>query len=95
MTGQRKQSRPADRHPLAFGMTKWGPLPDSRGWLLWDGPGSGLYFHAGDPSQSGSLGTRVRHPSASSTYDTIKAAEAAVFAFVAAYHAASEAEGDE
>lgn len=92
MTGQRRQARPVDRHPLAFGMIKWGPLPDSSSWLLWDGPGSGLYYHAQDPETSPLPGQRIRHPSASGSYDTLRAAEAAVFAFVAAYHAAAAEE---
>jgi len=51
-------------------------------------------MHAADPEKPGQVagGIRVRHPSASGSYDTLKAAEAAVFAFAAAYHAAEAEE---
>jgi hypothetical protein len=72
------------RHPLAWGMTRWGPLPDTESlYLFWGGPGSGIYLEHGiDGGQSGQ--TRVRHASASGTYDTAKQAQRAVEAFVSA-----------
>jgi hypothetical protein len=90
-----EQNRPVDRHPLAFGMTKWGPLPGTRdAYLLWDGPGAGLYYHAADPDKPGqaAAGRRVRHQSANGEYATVKAAEAAVFALVAVYREQEAAE---
>lgn len=72
------------RHPYAFGITSWGPLPDTADMhVQWDGPGTGLYLYASNP-ESGNPGMRIRHPSASGTYDTLRDAEKAVNAFVAA-----------
>lgn len=75
------------RHPLGWGMTKWGPLPGTRDmWILWGGPGDGLEMYASDPSTSTIAqggGRPIRHPSASGTYDTVDAAEKAVMAFIA------------
>ena len=53
-------------------------------WILWDGPGSGLYMHASDPDKPGSAAVRIRHASASGTYATVAQAEKAVNAFVQA-----------
>lgn len=74
------------RHPLAFGITYWGPLPGTEAMhVQWDGPGSGLFLYAGDPSVAGTLpGRRIQHPSASGTYATAREAEKAVAAFAAA-----------
>jgi hypothetical protein len=69
------------RHPLAWGMTRWGPLPETKDlYLFWGGPGSGIYLEHGQdgPQQP------VRHASASGTYDTAKQAQRAVEAFVSA-----------
>ena len=67
------------RHPLAWGMTEWGPLPDTTSlYLFWGGPGDGLYL------KSGNVERRIHHASASGTYDTLRDAEKAVNAFVAA-----------
>lgn len=67
------------RRPLAWGMQQWGPLPGTGGmFLIWDGPGAGIYMHVNDQLP----GNRVRHPSASGTYETVKAADAAVQEFV-------------
>jgi len=72
------------RRPLAFGITKWGPLPGTGDMhILWDGPGCGLHLYASDPERGG-LGQRIRHPSASGTYDVLREAQRAVDAFVAA-----------
>lgn len=72
-------------HPLAFGITKWGPLPGTEDmWIMWDGPGAQLFAYARDPERRGSLGQRIRHPSASGHYQTVAEAEKAVAAFVAA-----------
>jgi hypothetical protein len=87
------QNRPVNRHPLAFGMTKWGPLPGTGDmWIMWDGPGAGLYLHATDPCKPSQVaaGIRVRHPAASGDYDTVRSAEAAVFALAASYRAMAE-----
>lgn len=73
------------RHPLAFGITYWGPLPGTEEMhVQWDGPGSGLFLYGSDPATAKVPGMRIRHPSASGTYATVKAAEQAVHAFVAA-----------
>jgi hypothetical protein len=70
------------RHPLAFGMTKWGPLPDTTSlFLFWGGPGDGLYLTSDNTER------RISHPTASGTYDTPKQAQSAVDAFIAAYEA--------
>ena len=80
------------RHPLAWGMTKWGPVPGTRDtWVLWDGPGAGLYSHATDPAKPGSQGMRIRHPAAAAEYATLAEAEAAVMAFVRIYLDGEEA----
>jgi hypothetical protein len=74
------------RHPLAFGLTKWGPLPNTDDmWIMWNGPGEGLYLWPQDPAKRGQLHTciRIRHESASGTYATVREAERAVTAFVA------------
>jgi hypothetical protein len=79
--------RRVPRHPLAWGMTKWGPLPDTEDmWIFWGGPGDGLEMFARDPSAStiAQGGRRIQHPTASGTYATLAAAEKAVNAFVAA-----------
>ena len=69
------------RQPLAWGMTRWGPLPDTTDlFLFWDGPGAGIYLEKG----AGGDQARVRHPSAAGTYDTARQAQAAVDAFVEA-----------
>lgn len=74
------------RHPLAFGMTKWGPLPGTADMhILWDGPGSPLYLHATDPERSQAPGRRIEHPAARGTYQTVKQAEQAVRALAAAF----------
>jgi len=68
------------RQPLAFGMTRWGPLPGTTDLFLSWGPGDGIYLHKGaDGPQK-----RVRHESASGTYGTAKQAQRAVDAFIAA-----------
>lgn len=75
------------RTPYAFGITSWGPLPSTRNMRVqWDGPGSGLYLYPCDPSsaQSAALGMRIRHSSARAEYQTLREAERAVYAFVAA-----------
>jgi hypothetical protein len=73
------------RHPLAFGITYWGPLPETAGmYLMWDGPGSGLSLYASDPAVRGALGNPVRHRSASGPFTTVRAAEKAAHAFAAA-----------
>lgn len=69
------------RQPLAWGMTRWGPLPDTEDlFLFWDGPGAGIYLEHG----AGGPQARVRHPSASGEYATPMEAQRAVDAFVAA-----------
>ena len=67
-----------DARPLAFGMWTFA-LPDTATlWLHWDGPGTGLYL------ASARSMNRIRHPSAGSTYQTRKQAQAAAGAFIAA-----------
>lgn len=76
MTGRR-----LPRKPLAFGITRWGPLPETADlFLLWDGPDGGIYLLKGENGPH----LPVRHPSASGTYATLLEAERAVEAFVAA-----------
>lgn len=85
-TSQQAKGRLVPRHPLAWGMVKWGPLPDTRDmWIMWDGPGDGLYLYACDPERAASAsspGRRIQHPAASSVYSTVAAAEKAVMEFV-------------
>lgn len=82
------EKRLVRKHPLAFGITKWGPLPGTRDmWILWAGPGSGLEVYARDPGTgpaSENLGVPVRHPAANGHYDTVADAEKAVHAFIRA-----------
>lgn len=73
--------RLARRHPLAWGMVRWGPLPETADlFLFWGGPGDGLYLENGSdgPQQ------RIMHDSASGIYGTVAEAEKAVMAFVQA-----------
>lgn len=72
------------RHPLAFGITYWGPLPDSLCYVQWDGPGSGLYLYPCSPEAATAPGMRIRHDSAGGTYATVREAEKALGAFIAA-----------
>lgn len=73
------------RHPLAFGITYWGPLPGTASvHVQWDGPGSGLYIYPGDPARARVPGMRIRHDAASGTYATLREAEKALAAFIAA-----------
>jgi hypothetical protein len=83
------------RHPLAFGITKWGILPGTRDmWIMWDGPGSRLRMYATDPEQPGAQGIVIEHPLARDVYDTVAAADKAVQA-LAAEHGRLEAEDDD
>lgn len=73
------------RHPVAFGITYWGPLPGTDSMFVqWDGPGSGLYLYPGNPEAARVPGMRIRHDSAAGTYATLRAAEKALTAFIAA-----------
>lgn len=73
------------RHPLAFGITYWGPLPGTADMhVQWDGPGSGLYLCPCNPQTASGPGMRVRHVSAGGTYATVREAEKALAAFIAA-----------
>lgn len=74
------------RHPLAFGITYWGPLPETDSmYVQWDGPACGLYLCTGNPEQASTPpGMRIRHDSASGTYNTVKQAEQALARFIAA-----------
>jgi hypothetical protein len=73
------------RHPVALGITYWGPLPGTDAMhVQWDGPGAGLYLYACDPRVARLPGMRIRHPSASGTYDTLREAESAAHAFAEA-----------
>jgi hypothetical protein len=73
------------RHPLAFGITYWGPLPGTADMhVQWDGPGSGLYLYAGNPETAVVPGVPVRHESASGTFGTLREAEHALARFIAA-----------
>lgn len=71
------------RHPLAWGMQRFGPLPETSDlYLFWGGPGDGLYMTKGDSPHQ-----RIAHPTASGTYATVAAAQRAAEAFVAAFYA--------
>jgi hypothetical protein len=73
------------RHPLAFGITHWGPLPGTEGThVQWDGPGGGMYLYPCSPERASVPGMRIRHETAAGTYDTLRQAERAVTAFIAA-----------
>jgi hypothetical protein len=73
------------RHPLAFGITYWGPLPGTAAMhVQWDGPGSGLYLYHANPETATMPGQRIAHPSAGGTYATVKQAEQALARFIAA-----------
>jgi hypothetical protein len=74
--------RLVQRHPLAWGMVKFGPLPGTEDmFLFWDGPESGIYLGMGTGRKPQK---RIEHPSASGTYATVEEAEKAVTAFVQA-----------
>lgn len=91
----RKQNRPVPRHPLAFGMTKWGPLPGTiDAWIFWGGPGDPLNFCPSDPDKPGGSTQfqEIQHAAANGTFQTVAEAEAAVNRFYAAYLAAEQAE---
>lgn len=74
------------RHPLAFGITYWGPVPGTKdAHLMWDGPGAGIVAYPGDPTLPGATGQQVAHPSANKAYDTLADAERAVHDFAAIF----------
>jgi hypothetical protein len=76
-------ARLVPRHPLAWGMVKWGPLPGTRDmWIFWEGPGAGLRLYARDSDKTDSIGRGIEHPTASSTYVKLADAEKAVMAFI-------------
>lgn len=65
--------------PLAFGITRW-LLPGTADlYLLWPGPGDGIYMAKG-----GGLHKRVEHRTASGVYVTVRQAQRAVDAFLEA-----------
>jgi hypothetical protein len=73
------------RHPLAFGITHWGPLPGTEGMhVQWDGPGGGMYLYPCSPESATAPGMRIRHDAAAGTYATLRQAESALGAFIAA-----------
>jgi hypothetical protein len=73
------------RHPVALGITWWGPLPGTAATSVqWDGPGCGMYLYPGNPESAAIPGQRVRHPSAAGTYATLRQAERALAAFIEA-----------
>jgi len=77
-------ARLPERHPLAFGITWWGPLPGTDAMSVqWDGPGCGLYLYPCSPETATVPGTRIRHAAAGSTYDTLRQAERALAALIA------------
>jgi len=54
-------------------------------FVQWDGPGSGLYLYTGNPQEARMPGMRIKAPAASrGTFATIKQAERALAAFIAA-----------
>jgi hypothetical protein len=70
------------RQPLALGMFRWGPLPDTTDlFLFWGGPGDGLHLTKGENGPH----KRVTHHTASGIHATVQDAQQAVDAFVAAY----------
>jgi hypothetical protein len=71
--------RKIQRQPLAWGITRWGPLSGTLDVnLVWNGPAAGLFLHAGG------LAKPITHSSANGIYQTWKQAERAVYAFLAA-----------
>lgn len=68
------------REPLALGVTLWGPVPganpESR--IMWDGPGSGLFWQL--PSGPG---LPIRHRAVSGPYRTLREADRAARRFIA------------
>jgi len=69
------------RHPLAWGLIRWGPLPETEDlFLFWSGPVGGLYLEKG----IGGPQKRIGHPTASGIYASVEEAEKAVNAFVRA-----------
>jgi len=79
-------TRKVPRQPLAFGMQKWGPLPDTDHlFLVWDGPGGHVYLT--DDRKPAVAGLPVRHPSLRGTFDSLRDVERGVSEFVAAYEA--------
>jgi hypothetical protein len=79
------QTQLPPRHPVAFGVTYWGPLPGTDAMhVQWDGPGAGLYLYSCDPTAATVPGMRIRHPAACGTYATLQQAERALRAFIAA-----------
>lgn len=72
------------RRPLALGMTRWGPLPETADlFLFWGGPGDGLYMTKGEDGPHRQVG----HGAA---YGTAKQAQGAVDAFVAGFYAGED-----
>jgi hypothetical protein len=68
--------------PLAFGIARW-LLPGTTDlYLLWPGPGDGIYMVKGDGR--GGLHKRVEHRTASGVYATVRQAQRAVDAFLEA-----------
>lgn len=78
-----------NRQPLAFGMTRWGPLPETMDlFLFWGGPGDGLFLEKGmDGPQK-----KVESASGRGPFTTLKQAQAAVNAMVAEFE---EGDGDD
>ncbi len=71
--------KPVER--MITGGAVWA-LPDSALEVMWIGPGGGL--HIGTPRRPGGITTPIRHPSADGTYNTLKEAQKALDAFIAA-----------
>lgn len=73
----------ADPRPvelLPTGGAVWA-VPGSSLYILWGGPGAGLRL--GDVYTPGGFSTSIDHPAASGSFDTYKAARAAVGRFLA------------
>jgi hypothetical protein len=99
------RAKRVQRHPLAFGITTWGPLPGTRdAYLMWEPSGGGLTFYARDPSASQSPGMPVRGALAelAKTATTVQQADRIVRRWIGAgideadrEDAAAESEGPE
>lgn len=72
----------ARRQPLAWGITRWGPLPGTADlFLFWGGPGDGMYMAKGENGRQ----RRIMHRTMTGPYQTVGEAERAVGAFLAVY----------
>lgn len=77
--------------PYPTGLTVFGPVPGADlTFVMWPGPGSGLFLVIGDPDTTEAGMARIERPSADGTYDTQVAARRAARAFIEAGGEATE-----